>query len=109
MTSGQRDDGGSDRRAGAETAATARHARVRLGACSAASLALCRRPLSRQAPQRANTSIYQKNITSKLNSTGRTINMPVPFKDEAQALGDIVVRSTRTIRCSCPRRRSSTS
>jgi outer membrane usher protein len=44
------------------------------------------------APQAANTTEYAKPVNSKLNSTGRVINMPVPVKDDGQALGDVVVR-----------------
>jgi outer membrane usher protein len=40
----------------------------------------------------ANESIYQKPVSSKLNSTGRAINMPVPLKEDGNALGEIIVR-----------------
>lgn len=38
------------------------------------------------------TSIYAKPVSTKLNPTGRAINMPVPLKDDGQPIGEIVVR-----------------
>ena len=34
---------------------------------------------------------YQKPVSSRLNTTGRAINMPVPLKDDAAELGELVV------------------
>ena len=34
---------------------------------------------------------YQKPVSSRLNTTGRAINMPVPLKDDASELGEVVV------------------
>ena len=38
------------------------------------------------------TNIYAKPVSSRLNTTGKAINMPVPFKDEGQALGEVIIR-----------------
>ncbi len=35
---------------------------------------------------------YAKTITNRLNSTGRTITLPVPLKDGATLLGDVIIR-----------------
>lgn len=40
----------------------------------------------------ADAPVYQKPVSSKLNSTGRTISMPLPIRDEGRELGDVVVR-----------------
>ena len=40
----------------------------------------------------AAATVYQKPVSSKLNSTGRTISMPLPVRDEGRDLGDVVVR-----------------
>ena len=40
----------------------------------------------------APTQIYQKPVSAKLNSTGRTISMPLPVRDESRELGDVVVK-----------------
>ncbi|MEQ1697538.1 MAG: fimbrial biogenesis outer membrane usher protein [Hyphomicrobiaceae bacterium] len=37
---------------------------------------------------------YAKQVTNKINQTGRTITMPVPLKDGTALLGDVVVRIT---------------
>ena len=34
---------------------------------------------------------YQKPVSSRLNTTGRVIKMPVPLKDDATELGELVV------------------
>ena len=36
--------------------------------------------------------VYQKTISATLNSTGRTITMPLPLRDDGRDLGDAVVR-----------------
>lgn len=48
-------------------------------------------PATRAKPE-MDTSIYQKAVSTKLNPTGRAINMPVPLKDDGQPIGEIIVR-----------------
>jgi outer membrane usher protein len=48
-------------------------------------------PASGTASGPAGVTEYAKPVSSRLNPTGRVINMPVPLKDDGQALGDIVV------------------
>ena len=39
---------------------------------------------------------YAKTITNRLNSTGRTITMPVPLKDGTTLLGDVLIQISTT-------------
>lgn len=48
-------------------------------------------------------ALYQKPVSSRLNSSGRTIPLTVPLKDDGVELGDIVVRIDRDDRVLVPK------
>ena len=48
--------------------------------------------VTRAAPSPAGEQIYAKPVSSRLNPTGKVITMPVPFKDDGQTLGEVIIR-----------------
>ncbi len=69
---------------------TARRRRPLCGRSSRARPAQ-RSPSATTGRPRAGEKQYQKPVSSRLNTTGRAINMPVPLKDDASELGEVVV------------------
>lgn len=79
-------------------ARSAAHTLVRLSVCALAALALpvLVAPSAVADPPKSEVpslvGVYQKPVSTRLNSTGRTLTLSLPVKDDGRELGEVVVR-----------------